>query len=45
MRRLEKQGRITYTEVSDHDDLELECPRLKSICEKIANFPLEWFKA
>jgi hypothetical protein len=43
--RLEKWHGIPYTELSDQDAPELECLRLKWICEKIANFPREKFKA
>jgi hypothetical protein len=45
MQRLEKWHGIPYTEVSDQDAPELECLRLKWICEKIANFSREKFKA
>jgi hypothetical protein len=43
--RLEKWEGIPYTQPSVQDQSELECLRRKSICEKIANFPREKFKA
>jgi hypothetical protein len=43
MRRLEKQGEFTYTEFTNRNKLELECLRLKRICEKTTNFPREQF--